>query len=707
MSSRSLLSGPTHDSASQSTIAEPTLLVMLEGSAEDASKACEALRRSLSHNPVTLDVAAVAGAVLRVLERYPGQLRVSHLCVAVLAHPALNAAPHPFEPAVLRALERLSLSAAFVHTALAALQNAASANAKPPRDPVLNAVVASMRQHQNHTGILLRAADLIAFHLNQPIAPPSSKSYDICGHAVIGASPRLYASPQGASAGLLALVACVRQSASSFSNQHHSVRLRSSERYSNSIVDSAFASVVVQAMLKHKDFPPVQVLSAELIRVAGSGSANSARMAAREFFHAGALNSILVSMHAHQNDDTVVERALAALRSLLLLGTSGSNAKTAKPTVPLSSAVAEAVVNIAENAVANMNSRNPDVASLAKVLAADIRIAAASASSSSISASSNNPNQNNSSNMSSKQNGASGNHNFHLNSAGGNKGNVNMQNHHRDYNNNGGTNGNGGKNRENSSRSFSVLQFGRRFARSLRMGGRKGGGDDKRNGNNGNGNNGNGSNMNMNMGDGPPSSGRFNRNYASGHVIGSPPMGGASGSALQYGNSVNLANLRASNGGIGINMNNNVDEGTPPLNTFKTYGSSGIGIRLGASSSLVSGRSDDISPPSTHRWRGADSPPVSAGTGQRWSPPVSATERSRWRGGTNNGGRWRGGKKGSRQSSTNGMDNQRERSYPSATRSNATSNNIPGRATLSLSGPDVAKLTRQPSAVSFTTTTVA
>lgn len=695
MSSRSLLSGRTHDSASQSTIAEPTLLAMLEGSAEDASKACEALRRSLSHNPVTLDVAAVAGAVLRVLERYPGQLRVSHLCVAVLAHPALNAAPHPFEPAVLRALERLSLSAAFVHTALAALQNAASANAKPPRDPVLNAVVASMRQHQSHTGILLRAADLIAFHLNQPIAPPSSKSYDICGHAVIGASPRLYASPQGASAGLLALVACVRQSASSFSNQHHSVRLRSSERYSNSIVDSAFASVVVQAMLKHKDFPPVQVLSAELIRVAGSGSANSARMAAREFFHAGALNSILVSMHAHQNDDTVVERALAALRSLLLLGTSGSNAKTAKPTVPLSSAVAEAVVNIAENAVTNMDTRNPDVASLAKVLAADIRIAAASASSSSISASSNNPNQSN--NVSSKQ---GGNHQYHLNSAGGNHGNLNLQNHHRGYDNIGATAGNGQKNRENSSRSFSVLQFGRRFARSLRMGGRKGN-DDKRNGNNtSNGNN------SSNIGDGPPSSGRFNRNYASGQVVGSPPMGGASGSALQFANSVNLAGLRNSYGGVGAGMasNNNIDESTPPLNTFKTYGSSGIGIRLGASSSLVSGRSDDISPPSTHRWRGADSPPVS-GTGQRWSPPVSATERSRWRGGTGtNGGRWRNSKKGSRQSSINGMEStgQRER-----TRNTSTPSSTPGRATLSLSGPDVAKLARQPSAVSFTTTTVA
>ncbi len=628
MSSHSLLSGRTLDSAS--TIAEPTLLAMLEGSPEEASKACEALRRSLSHTPVTLDVAAVAAAVLRVLERYPGQLRVSHLCVAVLAHPALNTAPHAFEPAVLRALERLAMSAAFVHTALAALQNAAAASAKSPRDPVLSAVVVAMRQHPTHTGILLRAADLIAFHLNQPVAPPAPSTFELCAQAVIGAAPRLYGSPQGASAGLLALVACARHSVAATSSHHGhlpipSVRNRSSGHY-YAVVDAAFASVVVQAMNKHKEFAPVQVLSAELVRVAGNGATNAARMAAREFFHAGALNALLISIHTHHGDDTVVERSLAALRSLLLLGSTGNAARTAKPTIALSPAVADAVVTMVEQAAVAMTTRNPDVASSAKVLASDVRIAAASASSSSLSASSQAAATSAAVGREQCANGATTQNNTGI-----------------------GRNGGGGR---DSSRSFSVVAFGRRFfSRSLRMGGRKdssggAGGRDSR--------------ADTNRSDGPPSTGRFpHKPYASGHVLGSPPMGGASGSGLVFANSV-AGMTRASNGVVGTEL----DSG--PLN-FKLYGSGGRGP--GASSSLVSGRSVNS----------ADSNTSPAASGQRWrvDSPHSSSQQQRWR---NVGGRWYG--RAGRQQRPNNSVARKARS--------------PGTAALALTGAEGALLTRQP-----------
>ena len=614
---------------SASTIAEPTLLAMLEGSPEEASKACEALRRSLSHTPVSLDVSAVAAAVSRVLERYPGQLRVSHLCVAVLAHPALNTAPQAFEPAVLRALERLAMSAAFVHTALAALQNAAAATAKTPRDPVLSAVVVAMRQHPTHTGILLRAADLIAFHLNQHVGPPSPSTFELCAQAVIGASPRLYSSPQGASAGLLALVACARHSVASASSHHGhlplpSVRNRSGGHY-YATVDAAFASVVVQAMSRHKEFSPVQVLSAELVRVAGNGASNAARMAAREFFHAGALNALLISIHTHHGDDTVVERSLAALRSLLLLGSTGSSARTAKPTIALSPAVADAVVTMVEQAAVAMATRNPDVSTSAKVLASDVRIAAASASSSSLSASSQ-----------AAAGAAMG------REAGSNNGVVQ---------NNGITGRNGGGGRD-SSRSFSVVAFGRRFfSRSLRMGGRKDGvgGVGSRD-----------SRMDTNRSDGPPSTGRFpHKPYASGHVLGSPPMGGASGSGLVFANSV-AGMTRASNGVIGTEL----DSG--PLN-FKLYGSGG---RVpGASSSLVSGRSVNS----------ADSNTSPAASGQRWrlDSPHSSSQQQRWR---SVGGRWYG--RTGRQQRPNNSVARKARS--------------PGSAALALTGADGALLTRQP-----------
>ena len=117
---------------------------LLAGNAEEASVACEQLRRALSEAPEQVDVQSAARAVLGALERHNTSLRVAHLCVAVLAHPALNSAVvipdlHPHTP-ILHALERLSMSAAFVHTALAALQNAASPR-ECARDSILQSVI--------------------------------------------------------------------------------------------------------------------------------------------------------------------------------------------------------------------------------------------------------------------------------------------------------------------------------------------------------------------------------------------------------------------------------------------------------------------------------------------------------------------------------------------------------------------------------------
>lgn len=372
------------DDSSQSTLAEPDLLSMLSnGNAEEVSKACEALRRTLSQNPVTIDLHAAASAVLSVLERHTSSLRIAHLAVAALAHPALNPAVvspcvHPETP-VLRALERLSMSAAFVHTALAALQNAACASACP-RDAVLTAVVSAMRQHSSHTGILLRGADLVAFHLNQPIAQPSAHTFEMAAAVVVAASPKLSATPQGASAGLMSLVAAAKYAALSNASQTPATARfsRGVSAFAPSIVDQPFAATVVAIMNRHKEFAAVQVLACELIRVAASGPSAPAKSAAREFFAAQALTFVIAASQVHRTDDNVIERAIAAIRALLLLGEAGSHARLVKPTVALSGAGVDTVISVLEEAATAMLHKNPDVAAAAKVLAVDVRIASTS-----------------------------------------------------------------------------------------------------------------------------------------------------------------------------------------------------------------------------------------------------------------------------------------------------------------------------------------
>lgn len=632
MSSRSLLS----NDASQSTIAEPTLLAMLSGTTEEVSKACEALRRALSHTPVTIDVQAASASVLQVLERSPSQLRVAHLCVAVLAHPALNAAllspPLLFDAAVLRALERLALSAAFVHTALAALQNSASAAVASSRDPVLVAVVAAMRQHPSHTGILLRAADLVAFHLNQPVSPPTAATFELCAVAIIAAAPRLAATAQGASAGLLALVACARHSVANASS--HPRFTRTSHASSHSIVDPPFATMVVAAMNRHKEFAPVQVLSAELVRVAAAGSSNAAKTAAREFFSVNALNGLLIAIHVHQADDTVVERSVAAIRSLLLLGSSGSQARAAKPTIVLSPNVADSVIQVTEEASVAMAARNPDVAALAKVLASDVRIAASVASSSSLSASS---------------------------AAAAAAAAASPT-----------------PGRSTRERSFSVVAFGKRFVRSLRL------------------------SRSPRFENGSPTASRYHghradKPYASGHVFGATRNSGGGGSGLAFANSAILAR-------------------TDWLEKDSAKFARAAAGGATASSSLVSGRSAGASseafiPPNRTKSTAYDRYDAAVGDQVSGDLRQTATQ-SRWR---SVGGRWR-----SRRPVANSLPTaaaaqqhyrhhtmQQQQSSPQRVETSPLPRHRPPaavqslkkktRSPLALTGGEVANLSRQPS----------
>lgn len=351
----------------------------------------DAIRRLLP----TLDPSAatqpIADAVAHILRANPANLLLAHRSVAILAHPALSGGAG-VDRAIVAAMERLAMSAAFQHTAMAALQNAAAVSSTPvDRDAIILAVVTAMRTHQAQTGVLLRGADLIAFHLNQPTKSPLTSSYRVATRVVVDTVDKLSSTPQGASTALLALVATARHisslaafggSAAGGANGGGGGvgggRTSTTSRFSkggtaSTIIDHHFAYAIVLAMSRHRTYAPVQLLGCELIRVSAAGATSLARLSAKELFAAGAAATVVAALHSHPTDAQVVDRGVVALRSLLLGG--GFHGRLVKPGLAVDLEFAEHVARVVEHVSDSIAVKDRDLGSAAAVLSMDVRAA--------------------------------------------------------------------------------------------------------------------------------------------------------------------------------------------------------------------------------------------------------------------------------------------------------------------------------------------
>lgn len=337
----------------------------------------DAIRRLLPNLEAGRTTQPIADAIAHVLRANPSNLLLAHRAVAILAHPALSGGV-AVDRAIVAAMERLAMSAAFQHTAMAALQNAAAASTTTvDRDVVILAVVSAMRTHHAQNGVLLRGADLIAYHLNQNVHPPLTSSYRVATRIIVDTVDKLSATPQGASTALLALVATARHisSLAAFGGRPSSTTRFSRSGAASAILDHHFAYAVVLAMSRHRPYPPVQLLGCELIRVAAAGATSLARMAAKELFAAGAAATVVATLHAHPVDVSVVDRGLVALRSLLLGG--GFHGRAVKPGLHVDTEFAEYVARVVERVSDTIAAKDADMSSAAAVLAMDVRSALA------------------------------------------------------------------------------------------------------------------------------------------------------------------------------------------------------------------------------------------------------------------------------------------------------------------------------------------
>lgn len=338
----------------------------------------DAIRRLLPTLQPTCPTQPIADAVAHVLKTNPSNLLLAHRAVAVLAHPVLSGGAG-IDRAIVAAMDRLSMSAAFQHTAMAALQNAAAVASTPvDRDAVILAVVSAMRSHHAQNGVLLRGADLIAYHLNQSTHPPLTSSFRVATRVIVDTVDKLSVTPQGASTALLALVATARHisSPTTFTAGRPSTAKRFSKSgVASAIVDHQFAFAVVLAMSRHRSYPPVQLLGCELIRVAAAGATSVARLAAKELFAAGAAAAVVAALHAHPTDASVVDRGVVALRSLLLGG--GFHGRAVKPGLHVDADFAEYVACVVDRVSDSVSVKDRDLGSAATVLAMDVRTALA------------------------------------------------------------------------------------------------------------------------------------------------------------------------------------------------------------------------------------------------------------------------------------------------------------------------------------------
>lgn len=345
------------------------------------------------------------------------------------------------EQVVCDAMRGFPFSAAFQHTALAALQNVARGDHRrnDAREEVLIAAVAALRRHPSHAGILLRGVDFIAFHLNQATGVPSAEMYRCATAVVVSSARKLSTTPQGASAVLLACVASARWSAThatvacpprvggtsapvipgglsgqavnagqaitgggtgsthagamganagftmktdggspSSSGAVKPGRANRPSKTLVSLVDPLFCACVVSAMRKHLNVPHVQILGCETVRVAG-------RIAGRSLLASGAVETVLATVELHGGDIAVVDRALPALRAVVL------NSTTVRLELALSSFengsspfgaggvidVCNRIAYAADAAAAAVEHISPDTAVVATALAADVRTAVA------------------------------------------------------------------------------------------------------------------------------------------------------------------------------------------------------------------------------------------------------------------------------------------------------------------------------------------
>ena len=328
------------------------------------------IRRLLPVSPSSFKPQSLSKSAVRVLRSHPGNLLLCHRAVAVLAHPALCGGQPGVEAAVVSAMDRLAMSAAFQHTAMAALQNAAGG--RTDRDVVVLAVVAAMRQHHSQSGVLLRGADLIAFHLSQMPGALTS-SYRVAAGIIVDTIDNLSNTPQGASTSLLALIATLRHFSSlvSFGGRPSSTTRFSRSSIASSIVDHQFAYAVVLSMARHRSHSAVQVLACKVIRVGTAGVTSSARIAARELYAAGAASAVVTALQTHSGDVSLIDRALVALRSLLLGG--GFHGRAVKPGLNVDEDFAEVVIRVANRVSNTMAMRDRDLSSAAAVLAVDVR----------------------------------------------------------------------------------------------------------------------------------------------------------------------------------------------------------------------------------------------------------------------------------------------------------------------------------------------
>jgi hypothetical protein len=408
------------------------------------------------------------------------------------------------ETAVCEAMATFPFSAAFQHTALAALSNTRLGDHTTPRarDDVLLAAISVVRRNATHPGILLRGVDLIAFHLNQTTGAASPELYRASMDIVVEVSRKLSVTPHGASAILLACVGAARWSAmiASGSNSHgggnsggssgvsilgvvasghgggHAgafssagtghgspgngigsrtgTKLGSGAGASNvpnssappgpvvdrctgrggkvgagtgspgmtvntsagkgtgvkgtangvggtggsgltssglgsgasskmsrglnagpaTLVDPLFCACVVSAMRKHLAVPHVQVLGCETVRVAG-------RIAGRILIASGAVDAVLATLELHSSDIAVVDRAIPALRAVIVDPTSQrpalalSNLESSITALGAGGPIdlCNRIIAAGETAAAAVAHLSPDTSAAASILAVDVR----------------------------------------------------------------------------------------------------------------------------------------------------------------------------------------------------------------------------------------------------------------------------------------------------------------------------------------------
>lgn len=177
------------------------------------------------------------------------------------------------------------MSSALQYTTAAALQNAtAVASTHVDRSAVILVVVFAMHAYHAQNDILLKGADLIAYHLNQS-THSMEREFHVATRGIVDTVDKLSIISRDASKAILALVLTALHIASTNASSPgcpSSAKRFSKSSVTSAIIDHQFDFAIVLVLFRDRSNPRVQLLGCKLIRVATTGATSFARLAAEK-----------------------------------------------------------------------------------------------------------------------------------------------------------------------------------------------------------------------------------------------------------------------------------------------------------------------------------------------------------------------------------------------------------------------------------------